>query len=136
MSTNIRAVFADADIGKIATTLRRVYGGDSYSIGLTDEDRHMILSFTEAPTPEQVAANKALYYHRRKTGTQRHMHVFLDGMCAMDYRDIEIAGPTAYVVLGSPGDARKILTLLVAAFGGGFIRDEATGDEWERVGAK
>lgn len=133
MGVDIKAVFPSTDAATIATTLRRVYGGDNYTIRLTDEDRHMVISFEEELPADEKESNKRRHLLNRNRGKARMMHAFLDGMCLTDYRDLEIAGPTAYVMLGSSGEALDILTKLTKAMGGGFIRDEGAGDEWVKI---
>lgn len=140
MTITCNAVFQNTDILTIVQAMRRLYGGANYTIRLTDEDRHMVVNFNEELTPEQKAGNARKMYHRRDQGEPRMMHVFLDGYCACDYRDVFSRDSGVMLSLGAHGDAERILRMLTAHFGGGWVKNEAASaqnpDAWYRVRAE
>ncbi|AXQ68922.1 hypothetical protein HOU00_gp203 [Caulobacter phage CcrPW] len=136
MTISCNAVFQQTDIMTIVKAMRRLYGGSNYTIRLTDQDDHVVVHFDEELTPAQVAGNATKMYHRRKRGESRMMHVFLNGYCACDYREVFSRDPGVLLSLGSHGDAERILNLLTAHFGGGWIKDEGNSkhpDSWYHV---
>lgn len=137
MTVTCNAVFQSTDIMPIVKAMRSLYGGTNYSIRLTDNDRHVIVHFDEELTGEQKAGNVRKMYHKRDRGEPRMMHVFLDGYCAGDYRDVFSRDPGVLLSLGAHGDAEHIMRLLTAHFGGGWVKNEAAGsanpDAWYHV---
>ncbi len=126
----------------IAKAIGSLYGGQhfkfrfgnesvldfGFGLGKGIDQGHYVLNF-EQEHPENVKAMRP--WERSKHAIHREMHVFTDGACASDYKDVT-SDPMTYISLGHWGECKEIINALVAHFGG-YICDEAGADEWEAL---
>ena len=126
----------------VAKAIGSLYGGEHFQMRFGNENvvdfgfglgkgidsGHYVLTFDQEFSPEVKAMRP---WERKPHRIHRQMHVFTDGACASDYKDIT-SDPMTYVSLGHWGECKEIINALVAHFGG-YICDEAGADEWEAL---
>lgn len=121
----------------IAREIKRLYGGTDFTVRLVEfDDGYYTLVFNEKLSEAQQArvnAGEKLFKVQRES-VQRQMSIFTDGSCKCDYENVVGSdAPATMLSIGRHGDCEQIILPLVKLFGG-WVKDEAKGDEWVRVG--